>query len=379
MAWQEILGHDRVVEQFRRALQRNRLASTFLFIGPEGIGKRTFAWKLAQAFLCENIPEQHLEPCGECPACQQVVAGTHPDVDFVRKPDDAAFLPLELLIGDDQHRMQEGLCYNIALKPYSNKRRIAIIDDADYFRVEAANCLLKTLEEPPPKSIIILLGTSEQRQLPTIRSRCQIIRFNALTSQDIAQLLVQQGVVSSVPQAESLAIRANGSLTQAIELMENDFEEFRTDFLTFLASREADHKEIIARIIQLISKSKEVEKKSKLKSKADEDDEITFSNREKRNRLKRVLGISIEFYRRLLQVLAENVPLNASQLDQAVAKAARWWQQQPEWVATCLELTLQMQEAVDANAQAPNILEYWVDELQSITRFGRYTPLLSIA
>ena len=78
--------------------------------------------------------------------------------------------------------MREGLCHDIALKPFRGGRKIAIIDDADYLNQEGANCLLKTLEEPPEKSVIILIGTSQQRQLPTIRSRCQIVRFAPLST-----------------------------------------------------------------------------------------------------------------------------------------------------------------------------------------------------
>src|SRR5262245_57916847 len=119
MPWQEILGHDRLVEQFRRALRRERLASTFLFVGPTGVGKRTFALKLAQGLLCDNVPPARLEPCGHCAACQQVAAGTHPDVEVVSRPADKAFIPLATLIGEDERRMREGLCYNISLKPFS--------------------------------------------------------------------------------------------------------------------------------------------------------------------------------------------------------------------------------------------------------------------
>src|SRR4051812_19527580 len=87
MTWHGIREHDSVVEQFRRALARGRLASTFLFVGPEGVGKRAFALKLAQAMLCERVPEEWLDPCEVCPACVQVMAGTHPDLELVAKPE----------------------------------------------------------------------------------------------------------------------------------------------------------------------------------------------------------------------------------------------------------------------------------------------------
>src|SRR5207244_12270207 len=126
----------------------------------------------------------------------QVALLNHPDVEVIAKPADKAFIPLELLIGDAEHRMRAGLCYSIALKPYSGRRKVAIIDDADYLNKEGANCLLKTLEEPPQNTVLILIGTSEQRQLPTIRSRCQIVRFQPLAESDVAELLIEMALRS---------------------------------------------------------------------------------------------------------------------------------------------------------------------------------------
>ena len=127
--------------------------------------------------------EAALDPCETCPSCTMVLAGTHPDLDVVGKPADKAFLPLELFIGDREHRRQEGLCHNISLKPFMGGRKIAVIDDADFLNAEGANCLLKTLEEPPPQSVLILIGTSPAKQLPTIRSRCQLVRFRPLAAE----------------------------------------------------------------------------------------------------------------------------------------------------------------------------------------------------
>ncbi len=92
--------------------------------------------------------------------------------------------PWNLLIGDKEHRRREGLCHHIALKPFMGGRKIAVIDDADYLNAEGANALLKTLEEPPPRSVLILIGTSPAKQLPTIRSRCQLVRFQPLEAGD---------------------------------------------------------------------------------------------------------------------------------------------------------------------------------------------------
>lgn len=139
-----IRGHDAVVEQFRRSLQQGRLATTFLFVGPEGVGKRTFAKQLAKSMLCSTRDESELNPCCQCPECLQVDSDTHPDLQLIRKPDERAFIPVETFIGDREHRMRAGLCHFISLTPSSGKRRIAIIDDADWLNQEGANSLLKT-------------------------------------------------------------------------------------------------------------------------------------------------------------------------------------------------------------------------------------------
>ena len=351
MAWQEIVGHDRIVGQFRKALARKRLASTFLFIGPAGIGKRTFALKLAQAMLCDLVAEDRLDPCGTCPACQQVMANTHPDLDLVAKPEDKAFIPLDLLIGDDDHRMREGLCYNLSLKPFSGKRRIAIIDGADYFNKEGANCLLKTLEEPPPKAVIILIGTSEQRQLPTIRSRCQIMRFRPLAVPEIEALLVQQGIVDSPAKANSIAERCEGSLARAAELLDDSFLEFRNELLDNLSRREFE-------VVPLAKAA------SSLVEAAGKDGAL------KRARLKQIMNAAVDFYRRLMAWSVTPQAATGDRLDQAVATTLRWWPGHAAAAANCIDSCLSMIEAVDSNANEKNMLECWLDELATIGRRG---------
>src|SRR5947209_17322230 len=125
-----IRGHQQIADRFRRALAKGRMASTFLFVGPPGIGKRAFAWKLAQALLCEKVAPEKLAPCGECPSCRQVVSLNHPDVLWIAKPSDKSSIPLKLLIGEDETRMREGLCYDLASRPYSGRRTIETIDAA---------------------------------------------------------------------------------------------------------------------------------------------------------------------------------------------------------------------------------------------------------
>ena len=210
---------------------RGRLASSFLFAGPAGVGKRSFALKLAQALLCQTRPEEALDPCGTCPSCVQIASLTHPDLELVAKPADKSFIPVELLIGDREHRRREGLCHDIAMKPSLGGRKIAVIDDADYLNAEGANSLLKTLEEPPPRSVLILIGTSPAKQLPTIRSRCQLIRFGPLPVELVAELLVSRALVADPAEARRLAQYSEGSLQQALDMADPDLWSFRNAIL----------------------------------------------------------------------------------------------------------------------------------------------------
>ncbi len=209
--FQGILGHDDVAARFRNAVCRGRLASTYLFVGPAGIGKKRFALALAKALLCQRpasdaSPEADpLEPCNRCESCRLFDAGSHPDLDVVALPKDKSTLPLELFIGDKEHRNQDGLCHRIALRPFLGGRKVAIVDDADHFSQESANCLLKTLEEPPPRSLMILIGTSPSKQLPTIRSRSQVVRFQPLAPELLAEILLATGVATDSEQSVRLA------------------------------------------------------------------------------------------------------------------------------------------------------------------------------
>ena len=179
--WSTLIGHDKIRRWFQAALNNGRLAGSFLIVGSPGIGKRTVATLLARTLLCGRSDPQAMSPCGFCSSCQQVVANTHPDVVRARKPDNKSFIPLEALIGPPDARMQEGFCRDLRLRPSVGTRKVAILEDADFLNEEGANCLLKTLEEPPSGAVVILIGTSEQRQLPTIRSRCQILRLGPLS------------------------------------------------------------------------------------------------------------------------------------------------------------------------------------------------------
>ena len=223
MSWTHIQGHDRWIQVFADVVRQNRLGHAYLFLGPPGVGKRLFAAELAKTLLCENRGEA-FAACDRCPSCLLVDAGTHPDFFAVERPEGKNELPVEVI---------RGLCRDFSLKSARGHGKMAILDDADDLNDEAANCFLKTLEEPPPRSVIFLIGTSRDRQLPTILSRCQLIRFAPLPEELVQELLRQQGVPAELlPRLTKLA---DGSPGQALALADPALWEFRQRALTALA------------------------------------------------------------------------------------------------------------------------------------------------
>jgi len=349
MSWNEIIGHEELVERFRRSAARHRLAGTYLFVGPAGIGKRTFALKLAQALLCETVPEEQFEPCGECPGCTQVKALTHPDLDVVGRPEDKNFIPIETFIGDREHRMREGLCHRISLKPYRGNRRVAIIDDADDLNIEGANCLLKTLEEPPSRAVIVLLATSVQKQLPTIRSRSQIVQFQPLAIPVVARLLVERSLVSDPEKAQQLAELSEGSIQTALDMSDPGLLEYRGQFLEGLTATDGDS---VALAKQLNAFVEEAGKEAP----------------PRRRRLRQVIAVAASYYRQIIRCLAGAGPVGDPQLVAAAERGANQWKGDMLAAITCLERCLDADQQVASNAHAVTLVDCFVDDLMESAR-----------
>lgn len=225
MSWDRIRGQDAPRNTFSVALGAGRLAHSYLLIGPEGVGKRLFARELAKAFLCERPPAE-LTACDRCPACAQVEAGTHPDLLVLRTPDDKHELPVDEM---------RSFCAQVALKPTRGTRKIGIVEDADDFNASSANSFLKTLEEPPPGALLLLIGTSTDRQLPTILSRCQIVRFAPLSPTDLKAVLAEQGIDDAVKR-DRLAKLGAGSVSRALALDDDAIWHVRQKLLEGLLS-----------------------------------------------------------------------------------------------------------------------------------------------
>lgn len=352
--WHDIEGHDRIAEQFRAALARDRLASTFLFVGPPGVGKKAFAIKLAESLLCQIRPGK-MDPCGECHSCRQVKARSHPDLILVAKPPDKNALPLALFIGDGEKRNREGLCHDISLRPHMGERKVAIIDDADLLGEEGANALLKTLEEPPPRSVLILIGTSADSQLPTIRSRAQIIRFRPLPSDVIARLLLQQGIVSAPAEAERLARYSEGSLSRARDMAAPELWSFRQQLLDRLADRRLEPLPLAKSISEFV-------------------DAAGKEGAVRRARLKQVLEFAAEFYRQLLRQMQGGPVSGDAELQSQIAQAQSRWHDL-EALASALERTLEAIAQIQRFVHQATLIESWLDDLSRVTQDGRALPL----
>lgn len=355
MAWQGIEGHDDVVERFRRCLARGRLASTFLFVGPAGIGKRAFAEKLAQALLCQQSPAETLEPCGQCTACVQVTSRTHPDLILIEKPPDKSTLPISLFLGSDERRMREGLCHDIALKPFMGGRKVAVIDDADDLGEESANCLLKTLEEPPPKSVLILIGTSLDKQLPTIRSRCQTVRFRPLEEATVALILLARELASSPEEAARLARFSEGSLRRAMELADEELWAFRQQLLRSLAGGKFDSVALAQQVAAFVdSAGKEAPPR--------------------RARLRLLAAFVLDFHRQLLRASAGLTPQGDEVQVQAVQQALASTAGEPQCLAAMVDRSLVALAQIDRNAHLPTLIDCWIDDLARIEQTGQSLP-----
>jgi DNA polymerase-3 subunit delta' len=201
MRLRDLSGQDHATAVLRRAVASGHVPHAYLFEGPDGVGKRAAAYGLALSLNCAVEPG---EGCGTCESCRRIDAGLHPDV--------PVFAAETTQIVIDQAQVIVAMA---ATRPHEAAARVIIIDDADRLNVNAANCLLKTLEEPAPGTHIVLVTSAPDRILPTIRSRVQRIRFRALTAEALVALLSGAHAIDPRRAAVAAAL-ADGSAARAL-------------------------------------------------------------------------------------------------------------------------------------------------------------------
>jgi DNA polymerase-3 subunit delta' len=227
MSFHDIYGHEKKIEIIQKALAQKRIGHAYLFSGIPAVGKKTIAREFVKALNCEKEDALH-DSCGECSSCRKIQRGNHPDVFSVEA--DGQFIRIDA-IREIQEQMK--------CKPLEARRRVFVIDDADKMNDQAANALLKILEEPSPSNILILVTARPYSMPSTIISRCQHMRFNPLRFDTVAKFLVDRMGMDN-QRALLLAGLSGGSLGHAMELNEDDIVVYRTELIKLLSITQRD-------------------------------------------------------------------------------------------------------------------------------------------
>jgi DNA polymerase-3 subunit delta' len=253
MPFDTVLGQESAKRLFRRMLRSNRVPHAILLTGPAGVGEAALALAFARAANCLAGGE---EPCDACPSCHRIQALTHPDVHLlfparksrregedVDPEEERKYLsalaadpyripmggPAETILIDRIRRLETDLSRG----RFEGRRRVAILLEAERMRQETANALLKTLEEPLPDTVLILVSSRPDLLLATIHSRCQRIRLRPLTREEVRRGLEGRTAIAE-PRARLLAGLSQGSLRRALDLVDRDVEELRDQAYRFL-------------------------------------------------------------------------------------------------------------------------------------------------
>lgn len=189
MTWTIFSQQPRAAELLQHSLRNDRLAHAYLFTGPKGAGKKQMALHLAKSLFCQ---EKEADACGACLSCRRIEAGNHPDITVIT-PDGAS-----IKIDQIRHLQKE-----MAMRAVESIHKVYILEHVDKMTTQAANSLLKFLEEPPAGVIAMLLTEQSHAILPTILSRCQIIHFSPLSAEAIAEKLVLEGVSAGMARIAS--------------------------------------------------------------------------------------------------------------------------------------------------------------------------------
>ncbi len=347
MSWLGVKGAERAADILAESWRRGRFPHALAFVGPHGVGKRTFARGLAQAILCEARAPGSLAACGLCPGCVQVAGDTHPDLLEVERPQDKQDLPVQTV---------RELCDWFALKPMRGPGKFAILDDADHLTTEASNAFLKTLEEPPPGAILVLIASAVEILLPTILSRCQVVRFESLPIPVVTELLIERGLAGDHAEATRLAALGEGSAAKSILLADPEVGRFRRGLIDQLGAAEGfSPPELAARMLAFFRQAGK-------------------ESLEHRRRGVLIVGELTRFFRSALETGLGLDPARPDP-DDAPASSALAADHTPEDLVALIERCLLAEYQIERRLYLPLVVESFAHDLGGVLNRGREITL----
>lgn len=236
LCFTQLLGQAKAKRLLVRTLDSGRLPHAMIFKGPEGVGKSQFARGFAAAINCRDV--NRIGACGVCSSCKKFKSGNHPDFEIVA--------PEKGVIKID--RVRE-LSKKLSYPPYESKARVVLLEDVHTMRREAANSLLKTLEEPPPNNVLLLTVEASQEILATLTSRCQVVPFFPLSMEETTAILIKSGLEKD--SAGWFAQLSEGSPGKALLFHKNEIVEIWKEIVTFLSDSQKDNDREIGELLQL--------------------------------------------------------------------------------------------------------------------------------
>ncbi len=223
--FEEIIGNEQMIKQIQRAIQKKQISHAYIIHGTEGSGKTLLANTISKTLQCEK---QGITPCNECISCHTFDNQNHTDIFYISPQKDKNSISVE--------DIRQQLIKNMEIKQYKYPFKIFIIDKADTMTISAQNALLKTLEEPPYYGILFLLANNVDRFLPTILSRCVVIKLKPVATNKIEQYLIEHHFAEK-ENSSVFAEYAQGSIGKAIEIASSEtFYEMREDIIQKLLS-----------------------------------------------------------------------------------------------------------------------------------------------
>lgn len=357
MSISDIKGQDIPLDWIQRGLQSGRLAHAYIFCGPDGVGKALTAKEFAKLILCHDPQklatgradtlESWQDGCGQCKSCKLIDAGTHPDYHLIYKE------LITLIPGKERHKATEiaidvirkGVIEKVGLSPVLGEAKVFVVLEAHRLSRSAQNALLKTLEEPPPGTYIILITDRLSSLLPTIRSRAQIVRFSLLNEDFVRDRLANAG--ANERDQRFFAKLAPGQLGLALELYELGVYDLNDRLASDLAALELAAASDLAQ--WAVDQAKQLAEKMQKRASEQELAAGPSENELNRAALRRILALTVGFYHDALRRklgFDDSWLINVSQVDVINELSQKFTTEQLQQKIDCVR---QAQEYLDGN------------------------------